>query len=525
MMTVMLIDDDVPMLDYVKFLLEQPGLELEHVASASGSGAALELFHEHLPDLAIVDIGLPGMDGLELAEAFRLMKPEVRLIFLTCYEDFHYSKRAIQLEADDYLIKDELTPEQLKTSILKAMERFDERRALLERYSFQQAIERNRGVLKRNFLNQLLSGSGKWDHIRLLGERLGISWRKPFLVHGFLHIDAASLLSRYRYEDAPLLHFAAGNIAAELSAGPEPITALMDGENGIYLLWNAEDPAAPRDGLIRYMETVCEKAEQYLKVTVRGFYAPEAFPVRDFARAYKQLAERRDHGFYDPPGPAVMLKPDQDYRTAPESKPGKEKSMLTLALEEENAAWIDLAVGKLQQHAGDERWSPRLLKEACADCVRSMASETNSAAEEAFFHHLSRALHVEEAAQLTKRELRKLWRRQSLTPISEREKDTRLQAIDDYLRQHADRMITSVDMAEHLYLNPSYFSRYFKRLSGMKFTDYVNRFKVDMAISMLRRENETVENVAYTLGFSDRAYFSKVFKKYSGKSPSEFKNA
>ncbi|MBY9080777.1 helix-turn-helix domain-containing protein [Paenibacillus sp. HN-1] len=524
MMTVMLIDDDVPMLDYVRFLLEQSGLELKLATPASGSGQALELFHEHLPDLAIVDIGLPGMDGLELAEAFRLMKPEVRLIFLTCYEDFHYSKRAIQLEADDYLIKDELTPEQLKISVHKAMDRFRERRELLKHYSFRQAIERNREVLKQNFLNQLLSGSGEWDHIRLLGERLGISWKKPFLVHGFLHIDAASVLSRYRYGDIPLLHFAVGNIAAELSADREPITALMDRETGIYLLWNTDDPDAPKDTLIRYMETVCEKAEQYLKVSLRGFYAAEAFPVSEFAHAYRQLAEQRDCSFYDPPGPAVMLKRSEAYRMTPESKPEKEKSMLALALEEENAAWIDLAVGKLQQHAEDERWSPRLLKEAWADCVRRMASETNGAAEEAFFHHVSRSLHAEEAAQLTKRELLKLWRRQALTPISEREKDARLQAIDDYLRQHADRTITSVDMAEHLYLNPSYFSRYFKRLSGMKFTDYVNRIKVDMAISMLRRENETVENVAYTLGFSDRAYFSKVFKKYSGKSPSEFKN-
>ncbi|MNC60028.1 HTH-type transcriptional activator Btr [compost metagenome] len=84
-------------------------------------------------------------------------------------------------------------------------------------------------------------------------------------------------------------------------------------------------------------------------------------------------------------------------------------------------------------------------------------------------------------------------------------------------------MITSVDMADHLHLNASYFSRYFKKLAGVNFTDYVNQYKINMAITMLSRRNETVENVAYTLGFSDRAYFSKVFKKYSGKSPSEYK--
>lgn len=84
-------------------------------------------------------------------------------------------------------------------------------------------------------------------------------------------------------------------------------------------------------------------------------------------------------------------------------------------------------------------------------------------------------------------------------------------------------MVTSTDMAEHLHLNASYFSRYFKKLSGVNFTDYVNQYKMNMAITMLARPHETVENVAYTLGFSDRAYFSKVFKKYNGRNPSEFK--
>ncbi|GJM81274.1 hypothetical protein HMSSN139_37700 [Paenibacillus sp. HMSSN-139] len=70
MMTLMLIDDDVPMLEYVAHLLGSLDLELELVASASSSGQAWEDFHTTLPDVVVIDIGLPGMDGLELAEAF-----------------------------------------------------------------------------------------------------------------------------------------------------------------------------------------------------------------------------------------------------------------------------------------------------------------------------------------------------------------------------------------------------------------------------------------------------------------------
>lgn len=163
------------------------------------------------------------------------------------------------------------------------------------------------------------------------------------------------------------------------------------------------------------------------------------------------------------------------------------------------------------------------MKEACGNFVRQMAFEAGGLAEEDFFTQLEQTVHIQEAARLTKRELRNLWRQHTLAPVAAQEKDIRLQEVDRFLEEHVDQMVTSTDMAEHLHLNASYFSRYFKKLSGINFTDYVNQYKMNMAITMLARPHETVENVAYTLGFSDRAYFSKVFKKYSGRNPSEYK--
>ncbi|WP_379131093.1 response regulator [Paenibacillus sp. sgz500958] len=526
MMTVMLIDDDVPMLEYVAHLLGSLNLELELVASASSSGQALEDFHTALPDLVIIDIGLPGMDGLELAEAFRITKPEVRLIFLTCYEDFQYSKRAFQLEADDYLIKDELSPGQLKASLVKAMSRFRSREELLERYSFKQAIERNKEVLRQSFLKQLLSPAGDLDHTLSFGERLGISWKLPYFRQGFLHIDAASLTERYSYGDMPLIHFAVYNIAMELSAGPVAVTPIMTDDTGIYLIWNVADPEVSYQPWIDFMDLVRDKAEQFLKIKVSGFYSTQTVLLEQFDTVYKTLSECRDDSFYDlyPEAKAVAA---MEFRAAfqqtTERKWDKERGMLSLALEEGNAAWIDMAVNPWIQHVTSERLLPRLVKEICGDFVRQMVFESSGAVESRFFFWLGQAVHIDEVARLTKRELRNLWRQHTLAPAPAQGKDIRLQAIDQFLDEHVDSMITSLDMAEHLHLNASYFSRYFKKLAGVNFTDYVNQYKINMAITMLSRQNETVENVAYTLGFSDRAYFSKVFKKYSGKSPSEYK--
>jgi two-component system response regulator YesN len=283
------------------------------------------------------------------------------------------------------------------------------------------------------------------------------------------------------------------------------------------------DPGSPDDELIDFMASVREKAEQYLKVEARGFYSAAAVPLRQFDTVHKALIDCREHSFYVAAKAVTVLQPGLKYRQTTEWRWDKERAMLSLALEEDNAAWIDLVVNQLIQRVSAELLLPRLVKEICIDFVRHMFFEANGQAEDGFFFHLGQAVHIDEVARLTKRELRNLWRQHTLAPIASPQKDIRMQAIDRFLEEHVDRMITSVDMAEHLHLNPSYFSRYFKKLAGVNFTDYVNQYKMNFAITMLGRRNETVENVAYTLGFSDRAYFSKVFKKYSGKSPSEYK--
>lgn len=93
MCTAMIIDDDVPMLKYLETILNWEELGIEIVASTFSSLKALSLFEELQPDLVITDIGLPQIDGLELAVRFKEKNPDIRVILLTCHEDFYYAKK------------------------------------------------------------------------------------------------------------------------------------------------------------------------------------------------------------------------------------------------------------------------------------------------------------------------------------------------------------------------------------------------------------------------------------------------
>ncbi|MFH5185898.1 response regulator [Paenibacillus sp. TAB 01] len=95
MFKVMLVDDDVPMLKYLSKLISWDGLNAEIVCTAQSGKRALQRFQETSPDLVITDIGMPQMDGLELSAELQKLKPGVRIIFLTCHEEFHYARKAV----------------------------------------------------------------------------------------------------------------------------------------------------------------------------------------------------------------------------------------------------------------------------------------------------------------------------------------------------------------------------------------------------------------------------------------------
>lgn len=97
-----------------------------------------------------------------------------------------------------------------------------------------------------------------------------------------------------------------------------------------------------------------------------------------------------------------------------------------------------------------------------------------------------------------------------------------IQQVMDYVDEHIYENITREDAAQHVYINSSYLSRMFKKVTGESFSDFVIRKKMEKAIHLLQVERVMVYEVADRLGYKDPSYFARVFKKYTGKSPSDF---
>ncbi len=93
-----------------------------------------------------------------------------------------------------------------------------------------------------------------------------------------------------------------------------------------------------------------------------------------------------------------------------------------------------------------------------------------------------------------------------------------------YIDQHYQEVLTLDMVAQVVNLNPVYFSNMFKKETSENFLDCVHKRRIKAAKDILRTQNDSIGKIAMDVGYFDAKYFSKIFKKYVGIRPSEYRN-
>ena len=93
----------------------------------------------------------------------------------------------------------------------------------------------------------------------------------------------------------------------------------------------------------------------------------------------------------------------------------------------------------------------------------------------------------------------------------------------EFINDKYNQNITLDMVAEHVGLNPAYFSSLFKKETGINFSNYLTNLKIDNAKLLLRNSNLSLINIAIELGFDNQSYFSNVFKKSTGMTPKQYR--
>lgn len=95
--------------------------------------------------------------------------------------------------------------------------------------------------------------------------------------------------------------------------------------------------------------------------------------------------------------------------------------------------------------------------------------------------------------------------------------------IRDYIREHYMNDISMQDVARMMNYSEAYFCKLFKQCFSCNFTAYLTQFRMEEAKKLLAEPTVNVKNIGEAVGYSDSNYFAKVFKRYTGSSPTEYR--
>ena len=105
MYKILIADDEGIVTDSLQYIIEKNFCSECQVAIAKNGRQAIEIAESFQPDMALLDIQMPGINGLKAMEEIRAQNPRVKTLILTAYDNFDYAKEALRLGAVDYLMK------------------------------------------------------------------------------------------------------------------------------------------------------------------------------------------------------------------------------------------------------------------------------------------------------------------------------------------------------------------------------------------------------------------------------------
>lgn len=527
MYRVLLVDDDVAVLEFLRKLIPWKELGFELTGAFANAPEALAAGIATAADLVITDIGMPGMDGLTLIKELQQRSPHTRYIILSCHDEFHYAQQAVQLGVQEYMLKETLDVDGMKAIVgrVKPMIDEDRRRKLqVERLNLQAV--RSKSAWKENWLRNLLANPAGDD--RAIFDQLkeyGLDTSLGRYIPAYGSIRSLQNALR-RYENEEMVKFVVANAAEDVLAGEPNAMFFGYSASGFVLLYACKKDLAanPYDALVRISRELQQAFAKYLKIELSVIVGEMESSGSDVRRQLPGLIASADSLFYSD-RPELVKSREIRFRPAEEdlfAHYSEYADRLNRLLLEENRnaepvidAFVDFVKSRKFPPSDVKQFVWKLALDLQLKLKFNLAYD-----KEKMQQAIGRMMNVCEARNWLVRFMKDAVVQVEL--ISKSSKKSEIIDARKYVQLHLDRKISLEEVADQLHLNPSYFSRLFKKETGENFIEYVNRMKMEKAMALLSESDSTVEKVALMLGYDNKSYFNKLFKQHFEVSPSKY---
>ena len=525
----LLIVDDEPLVQAgIRSMLNWNEMNIEICGTAMNGQAALKIIEEKSTDIVITDIKMPVMNGLELAKTCRERYGDncPYFIILTSYEDFQMARDALSYQVSDYLVKLELTPEVLKNAIGRVLTQISQSRK-------KQLSAVNIHPFYDKFLISLLHDLFESEEqFRLQSRDLNLNFDYGAYVCCYGEIISPQADQMSAEKQMPLFTSSLQMIR-ELGAKYLPLYALSLDLRHFALIFCFADSSDTDDyveSLTDILQSISGTLQNYYNVTLRcgiGISVQTPATICDsyqYARQIFRNTESKDA--------IIAFDTDHSQENAKNSfNISLFKNDLTRAFEEYDPDILQTTIQSLcdlfKDHPGhyvqalDAASNILYLSISLLQDGESIVSGFFAGDPDGYrsLYKQSNVDHVIQWLQFFCGQLCELFQ--------SRRKDYKNHIVTNvrkYINEHVSERLSLNEVAAVFGISPNYLSQLFSKYNDTGFSEYINICKITEAKRLLEEENMKVYEAAEALGFDSAFYFSKVFKRVEGVSPTEYVN-
>lgn len=268
MYRLMIVDDEWPTRNGIRVCIDWSKYGIEVVGEASSGAQGLELAKTLQPGIVLTDVRMPGMDGIEMVSRLREQNEEIKIIFISGFDDLDYLKSAIRMDAIDYILKP-VNLEELEEAIQRVLDQTKKRESEQELLQHMHArLYESLPLLRERFLVQLISKQKReLDVLRRRIEFLEL----PLPVQGefvvlVLSIDnLAAVLDMMNGRDVELLSFSTQNIVRELVSSSFSCSFVFEHAKGEFVILLGLSGEDEQEAIFPLLTEVKQKLDDFFR--------------------------------------------------------------------------------------------------------------------------------------------------------------------------------------------------------------------------------------------------------------------
>lgn len=523
---VLLVDDEEEAIEAIRLKLEWETLGFKVIGSANNGVKALELVERLQPDVVITDIKMPYMDGLELARALNEDYQNIHIIIFTGFDEFEYAKEAVHLEIEEYMLKP-INSQELSECLKRLKKTLDnEREEKLNVKKLEHYFNASLPMFQTNLFISLIEGR--------ITEADCEKFLAAYQIHmtGPLFGCAVFHTSEHHVPEGMNVLLLSMSVEQEIR---ERIAEKWKSQMFTYLgntvlvmeLNSEEDVVAFTDDCDRF----CRWAYRVMGAVVTagiGRACDSLFTInQSYAGAREAVSYRVLYGTQRAINIGEIAPTEQEISVQSEdTKMHALFKTINLGSREEIEKAAQSEIEKLHRNAKTVSQYKLATMEMVGAFYRFCANNFID-----FKDYCAEVENPYEKVPEMDESTLKGWIVNSAVAISEELKNARnttsrriVEEAKGIVRDRYMQPELSLDtVCSELGVSNSYFSSLFRKETGKTFISWLTDYRMDHAADLMLETNEKSYKIAERVGYQDANYFSYVFKKRFGMSPSKYR--